>query len=243
MEAVLYICHGSRVKQAQEQAVSFIQSCMEEINFPIQEYCFLELATPSIETAFRKCISRGATKIIAIPVLLLTAGHAKEDIPNELSRLNSIFPGIKIEYSQPIGVHPDIIEILVERIKETKHDLTTEESMILLVGRGSGDPQVKLDLSRIAEMLSERSGIKKVEICFLAASNPSFEEGFQLAKESGFNKVFIIPYLLFTGILMKKVKKMIKAEPNPNQQMLLCSNLGYHPLLVNIIKDRVREHI
>lgn len=242
MEAVLYICHGSRVKQAQEQAVSFIQSCMEEINVPIQEYCFLELASPTIETAFRKCINRGATKIIAVPVLLLTAGHAKEDIPSELSRINSIFPTIKVEYSQPIGVHPDIIEILIERIKETKHELTAEESMILLVGRGSGDPQVKVDLSRIAEMLGERSGTKKVDVCFLAASNPSFEEGFKLAKDSRFKQVFIIPYLLFTGVLMKKIEKMIQTEPKLDQQIILCSYLGYHPLLKKILKDRVRKH-
>lgn len=82
-----------------------------------------------------------------------------------------------------------------------------------------------------------------MDVCFLAASNPSFEEGFEKAKESGFKQVFIIPYLLFTGILMRKIEKMIQTEPKLDQEMILCSYLGYHPLLKKILKDRVKEHI
>ncbi|EIJ78621.1 hypothetical protein PB1_13724 [Bacillus methanolicus PB1] len=30
MEAILYICHGSRVKKACEQAIDFIKKCMDQ---------------------------------------------------------------------------------------------------------------------------------------------------------------------------------------------------------------------
>jgi hypothetical protein len=42
---------------------------------------------------------------------------------------------------------------------------------------------------------------------------------------------------------MMKIEKMIQNEPKLDQQMILCSYLGYHPLLKKILKDRVKEHI
>ncbi|MGJ7919816.1 sirohydrochlorin chelatase [Neobacillus sp. LXY-4] len=239
MNAVLYICHGSRLKQAQEQAIAFIQTCMSERLAPIQEYCFLELAEPSIEAAFKVCVEKGAKKIIVVPVLLLAAAHAKEDIPKELARLKQNYPEIKLIIEEPIGVHPSIPEILKERIEETNKGLPTD-SMVLLVGRGSSDPDVRNDLGKIAEMLKATLNNKKVDTSFLVAASPSFEEALQMAKQSRYKKVFVIPYLLFTGILMKKIEKIIKEHKEKSlQEIILCRYLGYHPLLKNILKERV----
>ena len=79
--------------------------------------------------------------------------------------------------------------------------------MVLLVGRGSSDPDVKRDLTRIGEMLEQRSPVKRVEVCFLTAAKPSFQESLEEAKRSGAKQVFVIPYLFFTGILMGKIEK------------------------------------
>jgi sirohydrochlorin ferrochelatase len=243
MEAILYIFHGSRIKDAQEEARAFIQSCIAEIPVTIQEYCFLELANPTIEETFLKCIEKGADKIVAIPVLLLTAAHAKEDIPAELNRLKRRFPHVKLSYGKPIGVHQDIIEILIERMHETEQEFSSD-SMVLLVGRGSSDPEVKIDLGRIGELLKERTGIKRVDTCFLAAANPSFEEAIGNCWGSSVNKIFIIPYLLFTGILMKKLEKITQTnQDNLSKEIVLCNHLGYHPMLKNILQQRVHEAI
>ena len=238
MEAILYICHGSRVKQAQDQAVDFIHSCMAENPAPISAYCFLELATPTIEAAFKECVAKGATKIIAVPVLLLTAGHAKIDIPNELSRLKKIFPEIEIKYGQPIGVHPVITEILFQRIAETSDEIG-DDSTVLLVGRGSSDQAVIADLTEIANMLKRRLGINRVGVCFLAATNLSFETAILNALKSNSEKIFVIPYLLFSGMLMKKIEKTVNQNQHPSKTVILCDNLGYHPLIKKIVFERV----
>jgi sirohydrochlorin ferrochelatase len=240
LDAILYICHGSRMKQAREQAVSFVKICMEERLAPIQEYCFLELSEPTIESAFRKCVENGATNIIAIPVLLLTAAHAKEDIPQELNRIKEFFPDIKVNIGRPIGVHQGITDILIDIINETTHEITSD-SMVLLVGRGSSDPDVQTDLGAIADMLKSKCNISRVDSCFLAAATPSLEEGLQIAQSSSYKQVFVIPYLLFTGILMKHIEKIIQKLENHTQQVILCRYLGYHPHLKMILKDRVLE--
>jgi sirohydrochlorin ferrochelatase len=240
MKAVLYICHGSRIKEAQQEAIAFIEACRQDNPHVIQEYGFLELAEPAIETAFKKCVEKGAKQIIAIPVLLLAAGHVKEDIPLELAKLQKRFPEIDIRLGQPFGVHPAMGEILIERINETNQEITAD-SMVLLAGRGSSDPQVKVDLGKIANSLHERLKIR-VNTCFLTGTEPSLQEGLKIARESGCKKIFILPYLLFTGFLMQKIEKMIKVNGmSQNQQIILCNYLGYHPILKQILKERIQE--
>lgn len=241
MEAVLYICHGSRLKKAQAEAASFVHHCMLENSYPIQEYGFLELANPTIEQAFRNCIAKGATKIIAVPVLLLSAGHAKHDIPSELVRLKQLFPETEVRLGSPIGVHPAISELLIERINETKQEIN-DKTMILLVGRGSSDPDVKKDFYEIASQLQVHSGIKKVETCFLVATSPSFEDGLKKAIESSSEKIIVLPYILFTGMLMGKIAKTIQLYNKDTLKEIILSNyLGYHPILKNILMERVEE--
>lgn len=239
MEALLFICHGSRLKSAQEQAVGFVKKCMENSTVPIKEYCFLELASPSIEEAFVRCINQGADTIIAIPVLLLTAAHAKVDIPNELERLSLRFPEVTVKYGNTIGVHEKMVDTLIEKIEETGEEFEND-SIVLLVGRGSSDPDVKSDLNAIADMFKSRTGVKSVQTCFLAAATPTLEEGLKVAGDSKSSKVFIIPYLLFTGILMNHIRKVMK-QHSDSKNFVLCNYLGYHPNIEKVIDERIKE--
>jgi sirohydrochlorin ferrochelatase len=241
MEAILYICHGSRVREASEQAVSFIYQVMEKVKAPIQEIGFLELSEPTIAESFERCVKKGATTIIAIPILLLTAAHAKEDIPKELAKLQLTFPHVKVKFGKPIGVHEKMIDLLLDVIAETNIPLK-DDVTVLLVGRGSGDPDVKRDLTIIGNLLEKRSVIKRVEVCFLTAAEPSFQQGLEWAKESESRQVFVIPYLFFTGILMRKIEKSLKAISEDHAPaFILCSYLGYRPIIEEIIHEQIME--
>ncbi|WP_078546813.1 sirohydrochlorin chelatase [Litchfieldia alkalitelluris] len=242
MEALLYICHGSRIPKASEEAKAFIEKCMEKLyaTFPLQEACFLELAEPSIEEAFSRCVEKGATKISALPILLLTAGHAKSDIPEELIKMKQKYPQVTIQYGRPIGVHPQMIDIVSERIQDTGVAVT-EDSSILLVGRGASDPEVQRDFSELARLLSTKMQTQ-VETCYLAACEPSFEEGLIRAQQSSKKRIFVVPYLLFTGILMKTMEKKIKEINKDNsKEFILCNYLGYHQILEEVIVTRMLE--
>ncbi|WP_338447799.1 sirohydrochlorin chelatase [Niallia oryzisoli] len=241
MNAIIYICHGSRVKQAVDEAVGFIHKVMQKVDSPIQEIGFLELAEPSIAESFERCVKQGATTIIVVPILLLTAAHAKEDIPEELANLQARFPNIKVKLGSPIGVHNKMIDILMERIADTSVPVK-ENAMVLLVGRGSSDPDVKRDLTMIGKLLEQKSVMKRVEVCFLSAAEPSFEQGIERTKLIEAEQVFVIPYLFFTGILMKKIEKIIsKKNMGQGPKYILCEYLGYHPIIEDILYEQIKE--
>ena len=92
MKAILYICHGSRLRAAKEEAIQFITTCIAYRSG--YSSLFLELANPSIEEGFRTCAKRGATELLLIPVFYCLAGHVKNDIPFELEKLNNQYPNI-----------------------------------------------------------------------------------------------------------------------------------------------------
>jgi sirohydrochlorin ferrochelatase len=240
MDAVLYVCHGSRVPEAREQAVEFIKKCMQKNPAPIQEYCFLELAKPSIEGGFITCVERGAGRIAVIPVLLLTAAHAKEDIPDELRKVSVKYPEVEVRYGRPIGVHEAMVEILIEKLCETNKEADAD-SQVLLVGRGSSDPDSKRDLNLIASQLEQRLKGASVRTCFLTAASPKLPEALDMAMQSRASKVFIIPYLLFTGILMKTIEQAIKEYETVEKEYILCDYLGYHSNIEGILRERAEE--
>jgi sirohydrochlorin ferrochelatase len=236
MEALLFVCHGSRVKKACDEAKAFVERCIDSITaVPIKEICFLELAEPSIEEGVEACIRQGATSIAVVPVLLLTAIHAKKDIPEELYEVKWKYPHIRITYGRPLGVHETIIPILEERIHAEV--ISTDDAVVLLVGRGSSDPDVKRDLGEIARLLEKNGGYNRVETCYLAATTPRFEDKLADVATSGEKQIIVVPYLLFTGLLMKGMEREVRQYDN----VTLCQYLGYHPALQDILMERAEE--
>jgi sirohydrochlorin ferrochelatase len=236
MQAILYVCHGSRVAKARAEAGDFVKRCKANIDVPIQELCFIELAYPDIITGIDICVQKGATRIVVLPILLLSAGHAKHDIPEAIRQAKQRHPHLEIVLGKPFGVHETMIDIVVDRIKEQAVPLD-HESMILLIGRGSSDPDTKRDIAAIAKLLQERTNVPRVDICFLAAIRPTLEDGLYEASCSSYKKIFVVPYLLFTGVLMKTIEKKLRSFQSSYKQWILCNYLGYHPFLQNMMKE------
>lgn len=236
--AVLYVCHGSRVEKAREEAVSFIKRCQKHVKAGIQEISFLELASPSIEEGFTVCVQRGATHITVVPLLLLTAVHAKKDIPDEIQKCSDTYPDIHVNYGRPIGVHNKMVESVINKIEEA---ISIDSSAVaILIGRGSSDPDVRRDLDTIAALVHRRTTLGDVRTCYLTAASPSFTETLESVRYSDKNVIFI-PYLLFTGLLMKGIEKEIGRTKN--DQIILGNYLGYDPLVEEAFLDRINESL
>ncbi|HIS28335.1 MAG TPA: sirohydrochlorin chelatase [Candidatus Avamphibacillus intestinigallinarum] len=240
MEAVLYIGHGSRVKAGVQEAIEFIEKAKKSIDVPIQEICFLELADPDIRTGVERCVKRGATTISIVPILLLTAVHAKFDIPEAIEEVKKAFPSIYFKYGRPFGVHEKINAALLDRVLE-KVPSPKQDAAVLLIGRGSSDPDVKRDLTNVAKSLESLHTFQCVETCFMYGATPHFEEGLEHMLKTQHKQIFVIPYLLFQGILMNEISERIECIEDEEKEVILCDSLGYHINLVDVLKERTIE--
>jgi len=240
LQALLYVAHGSRVKEGNEEAIRFIESVKPYFNVEIQEHCFLELAEPSILKGIEQCVSKGASSIAVIPILLLSANHRKVDIPSEIEKAKKRYPSVTFTIGEPLGVHEKLIQSLHRRALE-QGPVTPRETDILLVGRGSSDQSVQRDLGQIAELLQRTYDYAKVDTCFLYGNGPSFEEKLMTLCNSK-NRVLIIPYLLFTGLLKLSIQKRV-AQQGFSEQVVLCGCLGYDENVRQVLIERIKESL
>ncbi|MGM7720312.1 sirohydrochlorin chelatase [uncultured Metabacillus sp.] len=240
-QAVLYVCHGSRVPKAREEAMQFIEKVKPQVEADIQEVCFLELAEPSIEVGFTTCVEKGATHIAVIPLLLLTAAHAKLDIPEEIKHVKTKYPDVSVTYGRPIGVDGRLANMLVDKMTE-KADIKAS-SVAVLVGRGSSDMDVVRDLNQISMLLNHQTTVKDVFTCFLTAAEPSFDQMIEDIYHTNEQSIFVIPYLIFTGLLKREIDQKIKKYDWKERSIEICSYLGPHPVLLELFLERINEAI
>jgi len=237
MKSILYIGHGTRSKKGSEEVKDFIQRVMGKINVPIQEISFLELTQPSIEEGFEKCVNRGATQITVIPLFLLAAGHIKKDIPQTIASLQARYPYVEVKVKDPFGVQEAILDAMAELVSAAAGNLDLLDQL-LIVGRGSSDPDIHVDFSNIAGGMKERLEIEHVSVCYLAAAEPRFsgrlEEIIKIAK----GKIIVLPYLLFSGLLLAEVNQRVLQWKERGENIFHTGPLSNHKSIEEIVIAR-----
>lgn len=239
MDMILFIGHGSRVPEGNEELLRFTEKLSHLVDVPT-ETCFLELAPPGIPEGINRCVKRGATHIMVIPLMLFAAGHAKIHIPLAIREARAKFPHVGFSYGRPVEVDEAVLDILAKRVRGVEAD---EKTAILIVGRGSSDQYANSDLYKLVRMFWERCRFKWVEVSFIGVTEPDFDKGMERCMRLGAKRIVILPYLLFTGVLIRRIGAKMSQfqERYPDLEMQLCPYLGADDGLIPIVRNRVRE--
>jgi len=245
MDAVVVVGHGSRDPEGNEEIRQFVQSMKSQLGVPIVETCFLEFERPTVKDGLEASVAKGATRVIVIPLMLFSAGHAKIHIPAELDEIREKYPQVEFIYGRPIGIHHQVLEILTSRLAQLGLDPQEEQrdTAVLVIGRGSSDHDANSDLFKMSRLFWERLKVGTVETAFMGVTQPLVDGGIDRCVRLGAKKVIIMPYFLFTGILIKRMEAMVKdfQAVYPGVEFQMTEYFGFHPLLAEVVKDRVKE--
>ncbi|ENQ3077993.1 sirohydrochlorin chelatase [Bacillus cereus] len=234
MKGIVYIGHGSRLQEGNEQFIHFVQSVIKERSECIQKIGFLELTTPTVQDAITEAILDGATEVLLVPVLLFAAAHYKRDVPFEIDRMKKRYPHITFSVVPPFSTHPLMIDLVIKRIHQA---LPIQDSEILLVGRGSSDPQPIHELQQIGAAVERKIGIP-VSCSFLTKGSPSFTEELNRIAAT-IQHVYVMPYLLFTGLLLRKIERHAHTYTN----VTTCNCLQFDPYMKFALLERMEEYV
>ena len=113
--ALLIIDHGSKYNAANESLEEVANYLRKDRPDLIIETAHMELAEPSIRDGYLKCVSKGATHIIAHPYMLSKGRHAVKDIPNMVMEVAAEYPDITTKVTEPLGPHSLITSVILER--------------------------------------------------------------------------------------------------------------------------------
>ena len=208
--------------------------------------CFLELAAPSILGGIEQCVERNTGRIMAVPLFLFGANHVKTDVPAAINVARERHPELDIRFGAPFGVAPEVLEVVDERITELEAalpPLPREETAVLLVERGSSDPDANAGVFQMARLLWEGRGFGWVETCFIGITRPDLDEGLARCVTLGARRVLVMPYFLFTGVLVRRIQRVVQTrrERYPTVELAVGRHLGRHPRLVELAVRRLTE--
>nr|WP_205615239.1 sirohydrochlorin chelatase [Streptomyces harenosi] len=210
---------------------------------------FIELSPPPLGEAVAELVERGVRRFAAVPLMLVSAGHAKGDIPAALAREKERHPGISYTYGRPLGPHPALLDVLQRRLEEAlgadgghpDHSDVT----VLLVGRGSTDPDANAEVFKAARLLWEGRGYAGVETAFVSLAAPDVPSGLDRCLKLGARRIVVLPYFLFTGILPDRVRRQTEewAAAHPEAEVRSADVIGPEPELLDLVWERYEEAV
>jgi sirohydrochlorin ferrochelatase len=124
----------------------------------------------------------------------------------------------------------------------TDHPITA----VLLIAHGSRRATANADLTQLAQLVVERTEYSLVEVSYLELAEPSIPNGGRTCVTRGATRVLMMPYFLSAGVHvandLAEFRQQLQAE-FPHVDFVLCPHLGLHPLMVDIVVDRLQQGV
>jgi sirohydrochlorin cobaltochelatase len=200
---------------------------------------FIELSAPALREAVAGLAAASPGPIVAVPLMLSAAGHAKGDIPAALARERTRHPGASFTYARPLGPHPALIDLLAARIAAAG----TGQPAVLLVGRGSTDPDANADVVKTARLLWEGRDYPLAETAFVSLARPDVAEGLERCRLLGARRIVVARYFLFPGVLPDRVAEQAAAYAAAHPELdIACTDvLGDCDEIAALVWERYHE--
>jgi sirohydrochlorin cobaltochelatase len=243
------ICgHGSRNRQAVAEFAQLAEGLRLLLPHVPVEYGYLEFARPILRDGLDKLRSQGVKRVLAVPGMLFAAGHAKNDIPSVLNTY-AAETGLRIDYGRELGVDLQMIQAAGARIQEALDTAAASgavplsDTLLVVVGRGSSDPDANSNVSKVTRMLVEGFGFGWGETVYSGVTFPLVEPGLRHVVRLGFKRIVVFPYFLFSGVLVSRIRQhtALVAADHPEVEFVDASYLGDHPLVIATFRERVEE--
>ncbi len=239
--AVLLCGHGSRDPEAIaefELAAASLRSRLQH-DFATG---YLEFARPTIQEGLGQLTARGARQILAVPGMLFAASHVKNDLPWEMNSFMAEHPGIDVRLGRDLAIDTKLLTAAAERIAAAVPEHRAE-TLLVVVGRGTNDPDANSNIAKITRMLWEGMGFGWAETAFSGVAHPRVDAALDRAARLGFRHIVVFPYFLFTGVLVKRIYAQtdMAAARFPEIEFVKALYLRDHPEVIDAFVERVAE--
>lgn len=229
---LLVVAHGSRDPRHAATVRALVRRAGAQRPGPRVETAFLDFTRPSVPEVLDRLAAEGVRDVVALPLLLTRAFHAKADIPAVLRQAP---PALRIRRAAVLGPSPLLLAAAERRLYEaglTPADKST--TGVVLASAGSTDPEAIAVIAETAREL-RRTGWCSVRPAFASASLPRTQDAVrELRAEPGVRRVAVSPYVIAPGRLPDR----IAAGAEEAGAEILADVLGPGPELARLLLER-----
>ncbi|EST37231.1 hypothetical protein N566_14080, partial [Streptomycetaceae bacterium MP113-05] len=174
---LLLVAHGSRDAR---HAVTTEALCAElRTRRPglRVEACYLEFDTPRVGDALEKLTGEGIRDVVAVPLLLSSAFHAKTDIPRTLREATAALPRLRVRQADVLGPDPLLTTAMERRLVGAGLDPALASTTgVVLAAAGSADPEAVTSIEALAERWRRDTGWAAVRTAYASADLPRTDD-------------------------------------------------------------------
>ncbi|MGA5324822.1 sirohydrochlorin chelatase [Streptomyces griseoincarnatus] len=226
---LLVVAHGSRDPRHAATVHDLVRRVRAQRPRLRVETGFLDFNVPSVGAVLESLDAEGVRDVVALPLLLTRAFHAKADIPAVLSEAP---PRLRIRQADVLGPSPLLLAALERRLYEAGLTPADKSSTgVVLASAGSSDPEA---IAVIADVAREwrHTGWCAVRPAFASASLPRTEDAVRDLRELGCARVAVAPYVLAPGRLPDRIAR------GASEADVLAHVLGPAPEVAQVLLNR-----
>lgn len=241
-EPLLVVGHGSADADGVADFAE-LMTLLAERSTSVVAGGFLELSPPPLSEKVAELVAAGHRRLAVVPLVLVAAGHAKGDVPAALARERARHPGLQVRYGRPLGPHPTLLAAVADRIGAVLGSWAPEDVTVVLVGRGSSDPDANGEHAKVARLLWEGRGLADVLPAFVSLAEPGVPAALTRAAALGARRVVVAPYFLFRGVLPTRVAAQARAwaGEHPHVEVRCAPVIGPSAALADLVLERYAE--
>jgi len=259
--SVLVVGHGTRNPNGARQLLEIVGHMQAKEPYANIFGCFLELAEPTIEQAIEQLHNRGIKRILVVPVLLFTAAHALEDIPDAVALAAARFGIEVIGQTGSLGTHDSVVALSQARYSEVT---SLEQGSVCpgnacarvqclsgrcegqgrrmgriglaMVGRGTSDPLALEHMRQLTKLKIKQFSTVAHQTGFFAGGKPNVDGLLDESSQWECDTVLVQPHLLFEGELIEQLRsKVLQCQLQfPEKQWFVSRTLGADPKLADV---------
>ncbi len=250
-EAVLLVAHGARDpgndgNREVEELAGVWRGRHPEVD--IQE-CWIEHAPVLLEQGMEQAASSlGDTggRLLVLPLILNAASHVKSDIPQAIATARVRHPKVEFRYGHHLGTTEQLLKALRHRLHQTMVELFMPDPRttgVVVLARGASDIEATGEVAKMAHWLYETTEHELVLPAFTDICFPRLEQVVQRLDTLGASQIIILPYYLFTGRLIKRIKRQVErlARQYPNRAITQADYIGAHEQLLDLLDLRLEQ--
>lgn len=239
-DGLLLVAHGSKCVAGVREAHALGHAVTERRPDLDVDLGFLELALPPAGPVLDAMVDRGCRHIVVQPLMLLAAGHGKSDVPAIVLEGRDRHPHVDLLFGSPLGVVPELLAVGQKNLAETGGTGLP----LLVIARGTSDPDANGEAVRAARLLAEWSGAPDVEVGFTGVTWPSVPDALDRMRRLGHERFAVFFWFIANGKLIERARDQLGDFAGATgAQIVDAGYFGPDPGLADVVSLRHDEAV
>ena len=234
-DGLLLVGHGSRSLASGGQMNDLCLLVRGQLPDVDVDLGFLEMNDPPAGEVLDRLVAQGAHRVVVLPLVLLSAGHAKSDVPAIVVDGRRRHPDVDVRFGSPLGISRDLVAILGAAVVEAGGGGLP----LLVIARGTSDPDANGDAHKAARLVAEWTGAPFVHTGFTGVTGPSVPDALDVFARLGFARLAVVFWFLCTGKLVERARDDMAAfAGRTGVGVVDAGYLGPDPRVVPLVARR-----